>query len=234
MNQEVIRDFLNVPGVVGIALLSGHSEPVFYSNNSAFALRQQELLAQSILQVIETIPAEYEVLEFCFAENQIMLYRLPRKIIVLVIKNDSCVMEKFAEAFQVVRSWLEKNSATPFEPFQPLPTVQSPALKDLIDALNHLSQFTTNYLGVAVIVNYLKASCPTTEWMAQFQVARSGQVSFLGELSELEQAVSVQEHEWFRAWVEQFIRRCSHAVRNYAVLVEQKALTDTQKALLLP
>ncbi|MBD1823362.1 hypothetical protein H6F51_12810 [Cyanobacteria bacterium FACHB-DQ100] len=41
-------------------------------------------------------------------------------------------------------------------------------------------------------------------------------------------------HDWFRAWVAQFIRRCSQAVSDYAVLVEQHALTDTQKALLLP
>jgi hypothetical protein len=233
MNQEVIRDFLNVPGIVGIALLSGHSEPVFCSHNPTFAQGKQEALAQGILQVVETIPAEYETLEFHFAQHQIVLYRLSRDLIILVIKDHSQGNEKFLSAFQGLRSWVEANSAIAFEPFQ-ASTAPLPKLTDLIEALNHLSQFTTKYLGMAVIVNYLKSSRPTVEWMAQFQVSRSGQVSFVGELSKLEQAVSAQEHEWFRSWVDQFIRRCAHAVRDYAALVEQTALTDAQKDLLLP
>ncbi|MBD2083252.1 hypothetical protein [Leptolyngbya sp. FACHB-17] len=83
-------------------------------------------------------------------------------------------------------------------------------------------------------MNYLKKTCSTRNGFEQFQVERSGQIRFVGESSRLEQAVSTQEHDWFRAWVAQFIRPCSQAVRDYAVLVEQHALTDTQKALLLP
>jgi len=64
-------------------------------------------------------------------------------------------------------------------------------------------------------------------------VARSGQISFTGELSELEQAVGDQEYDWFRSWVAQFVRRCSQAVRDYVLLIEEQALTDTQKALFL-
>jgi len=203
-----MRDFLNVPGI--------------------------ESIAQGILQIVETIPGEYEMLEFRFTQNQILLYRLPLSLVVLVIRDSSGMDQAFADAFQTLRSWIEANSAIGFAPLQPLPTDNSPTLKDLLDALNHLSQFTTAYLGMAVIVNYLKASRPTGEWMERFQVSRSGQISDLGELSDLEQAVSVQQHEWFRAWVAQFIRRCSHAVRDYEVLIQQSALTDAQKALLLP
>ncbi len=234
MNQEVIRDFLNVPGIVGIALLSGHSEPVFYRNDSTFACGQPELLSQGILQVVETIPAEYEALEFRFSQHQIVLHRLPRNLIVLIIKDNSRIDEQWLSASQALLSWIAANPTIAIEQFQSLPTAPLPKLKDLVDAFNQLSQFTTRYLGVAVITNYLKASCPAEEWFEQFQVARTGQIILIGELSGLEQSVSVQEHEWFRSWVAQFIRRCSQAVRGYAVLVEQNALTDTQKALLLP
>ncbi|MBW4441074.1 MAG: hypothetical protein KME10_07550 [Plectolyngbya sp. WJT66-NPBG17] len=234
MNQEVIRDFLNVPGIVGIALLSGHSQPVFYSRDPAFTQGQAELLSQGILQVVETIPPEYEVLEFRFAQNQIVLHRFAQNFVALVIKDDSRVNEQFAGAFQKLRAWIEANPTIALEQFQALPSAPSPKLKDLIDAFNQLNQFTTKYLGVAVITNYLKRSRPAMAWMEQFQITRSGQISFVGELSGLEQAVSAQEHEWFRSWVAQFIHRCSQAVRDYAVLVEQNALTDPQKALLLP
>jgi hypothetical protein len=234
MNQEVIRGFLNVPGIVGIALLSGQSQPVFYSHDPAFSQGQPELLSQGILQVVETIPPEYEVLEFRFSKNQIVLHRFTKNLIVLVIKDDSRIDETFVNAFQRLRTWIEQNPTIALEQFQALPTAPLPNLKDLIEAFNQLSQFTTNYLGVAVITNYLKLSRPEIEWMEQFQVNRSGQIQLIGELSGLEQTVSVQEHELFRHWVAQFIRRCSQAVRDYAALVEQNALTDTQKALLLP
>ncbi|MGG6269787.1 hypothetical protein ACQ4M3_30510 [Leptolyngbya sp. AN03gr2] len=234
MSQEVIRDFLNLPGIVGIALLSGQSQPVFYSHDPAFSQGQPELLSQGILQVVETIPPEYETLEFRFAKNQIALHRLSRNFIILVIKDESQLDEKFTGAFQNLRSWIEQDPKTAIEQFQTLPTVPLPTLKDLIEAFNQLSQFTTRYLGIAVITNYLKSSRPAIEWMEQFQVNRSGQITLIGEPSELEQSVSVQEQEWFRHWVAQFIRRCSQAVRDYAALVEQNALTDTQKALLLP
>ncbi|MBE9009810.1 hypothetical protein IQ250_06290 [Pseudanabaenaceae cyanobacterium LEGE 13415] len=234
MNQEVIRDFLNVPGIVGIALLSGQSQPVFYSHDPAFSQAHPELLSQGILQVVETIPSEYETLEFRFSQNQIVLHRLSKDLIILVIKDDSRIDEKFGAAFQRLRSWIEGNQAIAIEQFQSLPAAPSPTLKEFIEAFNQLSQFTTNYLGVAVIVNYLKSSRPSVEWMEQFQVNRSGQIALIGELSGLEKAVSVQEQELFRQWVAQFIRRCSQAVRDYATFVEQSDLTHTQKALLLP
>ena len=43
-------------------------------------------------------------------------------------------------------------------------------LKEAIVALNHLSQFTTQYLGTHVIVNYWKATRPTAEAVAQLQI----------------------------------------------------------------
>lgn len=220
MNQEVIRDFLNVPGIVGIALLNGQSEPVFYTDHPNFAKASSNNLLQSLLQIVDTIPPEYEVLEFRFAEYEIALYRLQATSLVLVIKDHSLNSEQFISAFETLRSHL----------------ISSPLLKlqALLDAMNHLSQFTTQYLGVSVITNYWKLSRPEGEWIQQFQVTRSGQINFLGESSALEQSVSAQELETIRDWVAHFIRRCSQAVRDYGALVEQHALTALQKALLLP
>ncbi|GAP95501.1 hypothetical protein NIES2104_20230 [Leptolyngbya sp. NIES-2104] len=192
------------------------------------------MLTQGILQVVETIPSEYETLEFRFSKNQIVLHRFAKNFIVLIIKDDSRIDETFVDALQRLRAWTEQNPTITIEQFQALATAPLPKLKDLIEAFNQLSEFTKNYFGVAVITNYLKSSRPETEWMEQFQVNRSGQIALIGELSGLEQTVSAQEHELFRHWVAQYIRRCSQAVRDYAVLVEQSALTDTQKALLLP
>lgn len=233
MNQEVIQDFLNVPGITAIALLGEQSEPVFYSDRSTVFQGQPESLSEGILQVVKTIPPEYEVLEFQCAQTQIVLHRLPQNMILLALKDPSCVTEQFTCAVEALRSRLAADTIAP-ESVEPLPDASRPALKDLLDSFNQLNQFTKQYLGVAVIVNYLKTTCPISDWAGQFQVERSGQIRFIGESSKLEQAVSAQQHDWFRHWVTQFIRRCSCAVRDFAVLVEQFALTDAQKALYCP
>lgn len=225
MNQEVIRDFLNVPGIVGIALVSGQSEPVFWTQHPVFAKAGRNDFLKNLLQIVETIPPEYEVLEFRFTEYQIALSRLQPDLIVLAIKDSSLNSEQFISAFETLQSQITA-SQTSIELL--------PKLQELIDVINHLSQFTTQYLGVPVITNYWKSSRPEGEWLQQFQVARSGQITFIGESSALEKSVSDSELETIRDWVAHFIRRCSQAVRYYPALVEQHALTDLQKALLLP
>ncbi|MBD1844631.1 hypothetical protein H6F89_14755 [Cyanobacteria bacterium FACHB-63] len=233
MNQEVIQDFLNVPGITGIALLSRQSEPVFYSSHPESFQERLKFLSEGILQVVETIPTEYEVLEFQCAQTQVVLCRLLQNMILLALKDQSCITEQFTHVVEALRSHIVVEPIAS-ESVDSLTDSSRPTRQDLLDAFNQLNQFTRQSLGVAVIVNYLKKTCPMRDGFEQFQVERSGQIRFVGESSTLEQAVSAQEYDWFRAWVAQFIRRCSQAVRNYAVLVEQHALTDTQKALLLP
>jgi hypothetical protein len=234
MNQEVIRDFLNVPGIVGIALLSGHSEPVFYTHHPVFAKGQKELLFQNVLQIVDTISPEYEVLSFQFEQNQIAIHRLQSNFIALVIKDDSLNPDQFISAFEQLKSSIAENPKAAIEEFQTLPAAPLPKLADLLDGMNQLAEFTSRFLGIAVITNYWKSSRPETEWMQQFQISRAGQVSFIGELSALEKSVTAEELDSIRDWVQRFITRCSQAVRNYKDLVEQQALTDLQKALLLP
>lgn len=108
------------------------------------------------------------------------------------------------------------------------------SLKDTLLALNGLSQFTTRYLGTQVIVNYWKSTRPKIDWLNQFQVDRSAQIS-LPEMAPptLQQPLSQQEQQWIRDWVAAFIKRCSLVIRDFRPIVEQNALTDQQKALLL-
>jgi hypothetical protein len=234
MNQEVIRDFLNVPGIVGIALLSGHSEPVFYTHHPVFAKGKDSTLLQSVFQLVATIPSEYDVFEFDFAEHKIALHRLQFDLIALVIKNDTLNPEHFISAFRTLQSSIVSNPKAAIHEFENLPAAPQPALKDLLEAINDLSEFTRRFLGVPVITNYWKSSRSKNEWLQQFQVDRAGKITFLGESSVLSQSVNPHELELLQDWVARFIQRCSQAVRGYADLVKQQALTDLQKALLLP
>jgi hypothetical protein len=99
--------------------------------------------------------------------------------------------------------------------------------------LNHLSQFTTSYLGTHVIVNYWKSTRPQHEWLNQFEIDRSAHFTFSGSPQEAQKSLSLEEQQWIREWVAAFTKRCALVIRDFPNLVEQKALNEEQKAMLL-
>lgn len=91
MNQKAIQDFLNLPGVTGIALMDGQTRPYFHGVDSALNLQQREALSQGILQVIETTPEGFDSFEFQFSEHQVHIYKLPPSAILLVLTQHNLV-----------------------------------------------------------------------------------------------------------------------------------------------
>ncbi|MCY7275861.1 MAG: hypothetical protein LH702_19525, partial [Phormidesmis sp. CAN_BIN44] len=126
---------------------------------------------------------------------------------------------------------VDQTSSRPIGKPQPQPS--SATLQDVLAAFDHLSRFTTQYLGIPVIVNYLKSTRPDQEWLQQFQIDRAAHISF-SSTDGMTQPLSDEQQQWIRDWTAAFIRRCSQAVRDFATIVEQKALNPQQKALLLP
>jgi hypothetical protein len=331
MKREVVQDFLNLPGIAGVALMDGRSRPYFCGVDQSLNTQQKEALAQGIRQVVETTPEGFESFEFQFTGHQVYIYKLEHGIILLVLTRSHLVLSDYIQAverlkvslqeditnaiatFRLLASnitlssqtyWKQRSdtssthpsdpatttssntSATnseqryfaspsidagttgtvtgshnnpsratseplptnhetkPLPPVHPIQPAQEPAaelvapatvtLKELLVALNDLSQFTTQYLGTAVITNYWKASRPDTDWLNNFQVDRSAQITFAGSVVQtMTQPIDSQQQAWIQAWVAAFIQRCARVIRDFPDIVEQKALSDQQKALLL-
>jgi hypothetical protein len=87
MKREVIQDFLNLPGIAGVALMDGRSRPYFCGVDQTLNFQQKEALAQGILRVIETIPDGFETFEFQFTGHQVHIYKLDHGIILLVLTS---------------------------------------------------------------------------------------------------------------------------------------------------
>lgn len=68
MKQAVIQDFLNLPGIVGLALIVQRSRPCFCRIEQALNYQQKPALAQGILQIVETLPKELESFKFQFRD----------------------------------------------------------------------------------------------------------------------------------------------------------------------
>ena len=296
MKREVIQDFLNLPGIAGVALMDGRSRPYFCGIDQALNFQQKEALAQGILQVVETIPDSFDVFEFQFAEHQVRLYRLDRGMVLLVLTHQRLVRADYLSTITQLKAVLKEDipnaiatfrllagnvtltglhyrkqsaastttpgaaivqsekpkavAATPLAdiplanispvPFLPEPsppsakTPDAATLAEAIAALNHLSQFTTQYLGTHVIANYWKATRPPSDWLATVQIDRTAQFTVTGAPPQAATApLTAPERRWLQEWVIAFIKRCSQIMRDFPAIVEQKALNDQQKALLL-
>ncbi|HEY9616463.1 MAG TPA: hypothetical protein V6C64_06470 [Microcoleaceae cyanobacterium] len=317
MKQEVIQDFLNLPGIAGVALMDGRSRPYFCGVDQTLNFQQKEALAQGILQVVETIPEGFESFEFQFTGHQVHIYKLDRGIILLVLTRDDLVYSDYLQIIKSLKASLREDIANaiatfrliagnitlsgisyrkptpngsraseagisassqtisppapptpasvtksvslpiaaPSPPEAPAPPIVPPTplpnpavteapvaaprisevtIKDLIADLNHLSKFTTQFLGTHVIVNYWKSTRPNHDWLNNFQIDRSAQLSFTSSTAqELLHPLSTEQQVWVREWIAAFIKRCSQVIRDFPQLIEQKALTAEQRVLLL-
>ncbi len=104
MNQKAIQDFLNLPGVNGIALMDGQSRPYFHGVDSALNLQQREALSQGILQVIETTPEGFDSFEFQFSEHQVHIYKLPPSAILLVLTQHNLVYTDYFKMLTALKA----------------------------------------------------------------------------------------------------------------------------------
>ena len=300
MKREAIQDFLNLPGIAGVALMDGRSRPYFCGIDQTLNFQQKEALAQGILQVVETIPDGFNAFEFQFTEHQVRLYKLDRGMVLLVLTCPDLVHADYLGTIKQLKAVLQEDMPNAIATFrliagnnplsglndrQHLPsppmltdglvaeaqdtrfaelpveaaltaapsldalpdhpaesatsllaatTPESATLKEAIAALNHLSQFTIQYLGTHVITNYWKATRPPVDWLANIQIDRSAKLSFVGSSPQATLTpLTLQEQQWLQVWVSAFIQRCAQVIRDFSTIVEQKALNDQQKALLL-
>lgn len=103
-------------------------------------------------------------------------------------------------------------------------------LDELLVALNKLSHFTTQYLGKVVVTNYWKSSRPTSSWLAEFEVDRSGQISHPKEAAISCDPEQIQQ---IKLWVVAYIKRCKQVIRNFDQMLEQDCLDSRQRQILL-
>ncbi|HEY9641877.1 MAG TPA: hypothetical protein V6C57_15425 [Coleofasciculaceae cyanobacterium] len=109
MKREVVQDFLNLPGIMGVALMHGRFRPYFCGVDQTLNFQQKEALAQGIQQVIETTPAGFEFFEFQFNGHQIYIYKLEQGVILLVLTVDNMGYATHATIIDRLKVELQKD-----------------------------------------------------------------------------------------------------------------------------
>jgi hypothetical protein len=75
MSREVIQNFLNLAGVVGITLTNRRMRPYFHGLDTILD-RTKQALGQGGLQVVENVSKGFESFEFHFASHVVFIYKL--------------------------------------------------------------------------------------------------------------------------------------------------------------
>lgn len=118
MKREVIQDFLNLPGVAGVALMDGRSRPYFFGVDQALNFQQKEALAQGIQQVVDTTPSGFGSFEFQFTGHQVYIYKLQHGIILLVLAEEKLIKADYRIAVSLLQNELQQDAANAIATFR--------------------------------------------------------------------------------------------------------------------
>ncbi|MES1025513.1 hypothetical protein ABN584_21685 [Gloeocapsa sp. BRSZ] len=258
MYQEFIHEFLKIPGVLGVALIQGQSIPYFYANNRKIEGHEKHSLIEILQQSITIVSSEVDCFKFQVKEYYAYSYKLNYHLSFLVITDTDIAKNQLrALAAQQLKAILQKDVDQTIKTFKLLTEAFSQiqvfsnkakpelyAIKnsslsleevslnitELLNALNRLSQFSSNYIGTKLTANYWQLTRPNFDWLDNFQVNRSAELVFHGALTE---TVTAQQHRIVKEWVAAFIKKSSQVIQDLPVMIEEIALDETHRRLLL-
>lgn len=257
MYKESILDFVKIPGVVGVALIQEQTQLYLYIKEQTLG-EKQKTVSRSIIKVIAKAPKGIDNFEFQVMEYYVSTYELNHNLAFLVLTDThiSAINLRVLAAKQL-KATLQQNLDKALVTFELL-TKKNPQIKavpipelaklddlrdnynafielnvtieQLLNALNHLSQLSSNYLGPKITANYWQLTRPSYSWLNNFQINRSAEIAFYGVITE---PVSELQHQLIKDWTAAFIKHCSQIIRNLPIIIEQKGLNNREKILLL-
>lgn len=103
-------------------------------------------------------------------------------------------------------------------------------IEDLIIALNQLSKLSNNLLGATLTLKNWQSTRPNFDWLDNFQINRSTEMTFSGVVTE---SVTAFQLQWIQEWVTAFINQGSQFIRDFSTIIEQKRIGELQGGILL-
>ncbi len=94
-------------------------------------------------------------------------------------------------------------------------------LEKFLEIFNHLTAISRRYLGKTMTQKYWESSRPLFEWLDNFEITASAEITFKGELNTILNPTKLQ---WLQAWVKTFIENCSQIVQNYPQMIDSELI----------
>lgn len=254
MNHQTIGEFWNLSGVLGVAIIERQSEPYFYVKEQILPWEKQ-VLNQIILQNIAKNSDKLEFFEFPIMGYYAYAYKLNSKFNFLILTQNNAVVfnlqtinqlkaalqEDMKNAITILRSLTEKTPTSRAVSTIKTATVLPQAsvntslevkvtIEELLNALNQLSKYSSNYIGTKLTADYWQQTRPKFPWIENFTIERSGKIIFSGVIT---QSVSTLQHQLVKEWTAAFIKQSSKIIQNLPMMVEQVGLDEQKKRILL-
>ena len=103
-------------------------------------------------------------------------------------------------------------------------------VEEIVNALNQLSKYSSNYLGAKITTNNWQSNRPRIDWLNNFSIDTSAKFAFSGTNLEAEDFGQLQ---WLYEWVTAFVQQNTKTFRDFPNTIEQKKLGEVRKGLLL-
>jgi len=123
----------------------------------------------------------------------------------------------FESGFNPVSAGMEKKSAKNSS------RKKKVTVEELVAAFNIVTQCSKQYLGGVMTAKYFESSRPNFEWLQNFAINKSAQITFSGVV---DSTVTTMQLKWFEKWVNSFITSCSLIVRDFPNIIQQKQLGE--------
>lgn len=297
MKQQIIQNFLNLSGIVGLALIDEQSRPYFCGIDKALNFQQREALTEGIQQVISTTPVSFKAFDFRFSHQEAHIYKLAHGVILLVVTDEQVNALLYEDAVTQLRQTIQTNPQSVVSTFRllsgntplsrhlpssdgaPAPAIpprasrngsspppsrgvasaksspQPPPVADaarhssapraaspspksrpyewkqVILALNALTDATARYLGRLVVANAWQSTRLEPDPLGSLKVSRSGHFSYSNQLSD-KVPILPEEQTALHQWVQRFTSKCALIIRDYPELVLQQMLNQEQRTIL--
>lgn len=103
MESQAIQTFINCPGIVGLALMDGRSQPYFCGIEGVLDYPQRATLTQGIQQVINTTPVEFESFTFGFDHHDAHIHKFADDVILLAVVVPDLAADHYIQSIEMLR-----------------------------------------------------------------------------------------------------------------------------------
>lgn len=262
MNRQIIQDFLNLSGILGVALVDGRNRPFFFGLDISLNTQQRDALAQGIQQVVETTPADFDTFAYRFVNQLIYIYRLDQGVILMVIAGDQLPLNEYRPAVEQLKRTLAEDLYNAVPTFRLLagcvtvggsnpPSDASPqpgkshsahvpaAFPDKTPGVSYQEVIgALNHLSDAAS-QVLGKTIVTNGWKSScpnspwLKQFEVQRSAHFTFTGSTSAGVTPDQQKQLKTWVNAFVGRCGRTFRNFQATVVETHLTPEEKIILL-
>ncbi len=94
--------------------------------------------------------------------------------------------------------------------------------QEIVEALTQISLFSKNYLGSILTINNWQSTCPSDDWLKNFQIKQSAKFFF----ADGTQILSLKQLQLIHEWVVAFNQQSSIIIRDFVEIIKEQKVGE--------